>query len=115
MQFDEKELEGLRREGNEIATLLRVIADCLDEENGAKTFGLSRDSENQFVSDHRSPGKTPRQTDPIPSDTDVKRVIKRTHELEQQISGNKAQIDRVADKERSRDQTRREGCRLWMP
>lgn len=103
IQFDEKELEDLTREGNEIAKQLRVIADCLDEEHEAKSFGLSRGSENTFVSDHKSRQRpTQRYEYPIPSDTDVKRVIGRIHKLEEQIRGNQAQIDRVAGKERNR-------------
>lgn len=102
IQFDEKELEALKKEGTEIAQKLRVIADCLDEEQEAKSYGLHRDNKNELVSDHKSPGRTPMHTYGIPSDTDLKRVIKRTYELEQRISGNKVQIGRVADRERNR-------------
>ena len=112
IQFDEKELEGLKREGNEIAKQLRVIADCLDSEQEAEFLGFTRDSENSFVSDHENPGKmitvegfkrpAPKKTYPIPSDADVKRVMGRIHALENQISGNKKQIEKATERERNR-------------
>ena len=61
VQFNEKELEGLRREGNEIATLLRVIADCLDLEHDAKVkdyTGIERMPLFQIINPQaRSQGK----------------------------------------------------------
>ena len=112
IQFDEKELESLKREGNEITHLLRVIADCLDSEQEAGFFGFIRDSNSSFVSDHENPGKmitvegfkrpAPKKPYPIPSDADVKRVMGRIHALENQISGNKKQIEQATERERNR-------------
>ena len=112
IQFDEKELEDLKREANEIAKQLRVSADCLDEEKEAKTFGLVGNDEKRFFSDHASPGRQKKVQgvvmgvvkDPhfIPADADVKRIISRTHELEQQIHNSKRLIEENMKRQHSR-------------